>query len=321
MTISKEQLKQIYLTMKRCRAFDERVREEYMKARIPGFAHLSVGQEGVSAGVCCMLRDEDYIFGSHRAHAAVVAKGAKFDRLMAELFGRETGYCKGKAGSLHLHAIEHNVLLCTGTVGGQIPPSVGVALACKMNKWDRIVVCFFGDGATNTGAFHEAVGMAAAYDLPVLFVCENNQYAVSIYWKDYLKLDSIADRAKGYGIPGISVDGMDAIAMAEVTAEAIEKIRQGGGPIIIEGNCYRYYGQAVGVYDDLSYRTKEEIEGWKKRDPIKKMYSVLLETGLMTEEEDREIDANLSQELDQAVEFALNSPEPDVEEALKDLYV
>jgi len=319
MKISEEKLKQIYLTMKRCRAFDERVREEYMKARISGWAHLSVGQEAVSSGICCMLREDDYVLGSHRGHANVVAKGAKYDRLMAELFGRETGYCKGKAGSLHLHAIEHNVLLCVGMVGSQIPIASGVALACKKKNWDRVAVCFFGDGATNTGAFHEGVVMAAAYGLPVIFVCENNQYAVSAHWRDFIKLESIADRAKGYGIPGLSVDGMDAIAVAEAAAEAIEKVRKGGGPVFIEAHCYRYYGQSTQI-DRVETRMQEEIEEWKKRDPIKRMYSVLSERGLITEKENHEIDTRLLQELDQAVEFALQSPEPKIEEALIDLY-
>lgn len=319
MKISEERLKQIYFTMKRSRAFDERVREEYRRARIPGFAHLSIGQEGVSSGVCCMLRKDDYVLGSHRGHGIAVAKGGEFHRLMAELFGRESGYCRGKAGSLHLHDIEHNLLACVGIVGAQIPIASGVALACKKKGWDRVVACFFGDGATNTGAFHEGVGMAAAYSLPVIFVCENNQYAVSLHWKDYLKIGSIADRARGYGIPGVTVDGMDAIAVAEVAGEAIEKARKGKGPMFIEGHCYRFYGQACGFYDEQLF-PKEEIEAWKKRDPIKKMYSVLSELGLLTDEEDREIDRRLSQELDEAVEFALESKKPGAEEVMRDLY-
>jgi len=319
MRISEGKLKQIYVTMKRSRAFDERVREEYRKARIPGFAHLSIGQEAISSAVCCMLRPDDYVLGSHRGHGLAVAKGASYDRLMAELFGRETGYCRGKAGSLHLHDIEHGLLACVGIVGAHIPIAAGVGLACKKKKWDRVVACFFGDGSTNTGAFHEGVGMAAAYNLPVIFVCENNQYAVSLHWRDYLKIDTIADRAKGYGITNVSVDGMDAIAVAEVAAEAIEKARKGGGPIFIEGHCYRFYGQACGFYDEHLF-PKEEVEAWKKRDPIKKMYSVLLDSGLITEKEDHEIDLQLSQELDKAVEFALKSSEPKVEEVFQDLY-
>jgi pyruvate dehydrogenase E1 component alpha subunit len=320
MKISEERLKQIYLLMKRCRVFDERVREEYFKARIKGFAHVSVGEEAISAGVSCWLREDDYVLGSHRAHANTVAKGAQFDRLMAELFGKTTGYCKGKAGSLHMHAIEHNVLLCSGMVGSQTPVASGVALGSKKQGWDRVTVCYLGDGATNTSAFHEGVGMAAAFSLPVLFVCENNQYAMSNYWKDYMKITNIADRAKGYGIPGITVDGMDAIAVAEVAGEAIEKIRKGKGPIFIEALCYRFYGHACGLYADESFRSQDELEAWKKRDPIPHMYTVLSEMGLITEKEDKEMDLKLQQEIDQAVEFALKSPEPEIDEALVDLY-
>lgn len=193
------------------------------------------------------------------------------------------------------------------------------SLACKMKNWQRVTVCFLGDGATFTGAFHEGVGIAAAFDLPVIFVCENNQYAISTYWKDYLKLQYIAARAKGYGIPGVSVDGMDAKAVAEAASDAIEKARKGGDPTFIEGRTYRYYGH--GQYDPgNTYRTKEELEQWKRKDPIEKLYSFLLKESLIIEEENEEIEVNLSQELDEAVEFALKSPEPKTEEACKDIY-
>jgi TPP-dependent pyruvate/acetoin dehydrogenase alpha subunit len=319
MKLRNEKLKEIYLLMKRCRAFEERAVIEYRKGNIPGFVHTSIGQEAISGAVCAMLQKEDYILTTHRGHSDILAKGARFDKMMAELFAKKTGYCKGKVGSMHIVAPECNVLGCSAIVGAGIPIASGVALACKMKNWRRVTVCFLGDGTTFTGAFHEGVGIAAALDLPVLFVCENNQYAISTYWKDYLKLENIAARAKGYGIPGISVDGMDAKAIAEAAGDAIERAREGGGPTFIEGRTYRYYGH--GQYDPgTTYRTKEEVEKWKKKDPIKKLYSFLLQEGLITEVENQEIEAKLSRELDEAVKFALESPEPEIEEAGQDIY-
>lgn len=319
MKINNEKLKEIYLTMKRCRAFEERVVMEYRKGRIPGFVHTSVGQEAIPSAVCCLLEKDDYILATHRGHSEIIAKGAKLDKMMAELFARETGYCKGKGGSMHMIATECNVLGSSAIVGAGVPIACGVALASKMKNLRRVTVCFLGDGATFTGAFHEGVGIAAAFDLPVVFVCENNQYAVSTYWKDYLKLENIADRAQGYGIPGVSIDGMDAIAIAKAAGDAIERARKGGGPTLIEGRTYRYYGH--GQYDPgTTYRTRDEVEEWKRKDPVKRLYSFLSEKGLITEVENQEIDAKLSRELDEVVEFALKSPEPKIEEALMDVY-
>jgi len=319
MKVSNEKLKEIYLLMKRCRVFEERAVMEYRKGLIPGLLHTSVGQEAISAAVCAMLQKEDYILTTHRGHSDIISKGARFDKMMAELFARKTGYCKGKAGSMHIVVPERNVLGCSAIVGAGVPIACGVAMACKMKNWGRVTVCFLGDGATFTGAFHEGVGIAAAFDLPAVFVCENNQYAVSTYWKDYLKLQNIAARSKGYGIPGGSVDGMDAKAIAEAAGDAIERARAGGGPTFIEGRTYRYYGH--GQYDPgTTYRTKEELEKWKKKDPIERLYFFLLREGLVTEQENEEMDASLSRELDEAVDFALKSPEPEIEESLTDVY-
>jgi TPP-dependent pyruvate/acetoin dehydrogenase alpha subunit len=317
--VTKEKLKEIYLLMKRCRAFEERVGMEYRKGRIPGFMCSSFGQEAIPSAVCTMLQKDDYILTTHRCHSDIISKGARFDKMMAELFGRKTGYCMGKVGSMHILAPECNVIASSGIIGESIPIACGVALACKMKNWGRVTVCFLGDGATFTGAFHEGIGVAAAFDLPVVFVCENNQYAISTSWKDYFKLPNIADRAKGYGIPGVSVDGMDAKAIAEVAGDAIERARGGGGPTFIEGRTYRYYGHAQ--HDvNTPYRTKEEVEMWKRKDSIKKLYSFLLKENLITEKEDQEIDAELLRELDEAVQFALESPEPENEQALRDIY-
>jgi len=319
MEVTAEILKRIYYLMNRCRIFEERAVVEYQKGRIPGFVHTSIGQEAVPSAVCAMLKKDDFIFATHRGHSHIIAKGAKFDKMMAELFAKKSGYCNGKGGSMHIIAPECNVLGCSGIVGSNIPISCGAALAIKMKKWERVIVCFLGDGATFTGAFHEGLGIASAFDLPVVYVCDNNQYAISTNWKDYVKLEHLADRAKGYGIPGISVDGMDAKALAEVAGDAIERARAGGGPTFIEGRTYRYYGH--GQYDTgETYRTKEEVENWKRKDPITNLYSFLLKQGIMTEEENEKMKNALLNEIEDAVNFALESPEPDSAEAYVGMY-
>ena len=319
MKVTDEKLKEIYIMMKRCRAFSERALSEYQRGLVPANLHPGIGQEAVGCGVCCLLRKDDYIIPYLRYNDAI-AKGANLKKIWAELLTRKTGCGGGKVGYLHLFDLDYNIMPPSGIVGGTLSLASGIALACKKRKEDRVTVCFFGDGATSTGAFHEGMGMAAAYDLPVVFVCENNQYAISTYWKKFIKLENIAERAHGYGIPGISVDGMDAIAVAEAAGDAIERARKGKGPTFIEGRNYRYHGH--GPFEDgLRYRTKEEIEEWKKRDPVKGLYSFLLKQRLITEEEEREIDNKLSQEMDEAVEFALNSPEPTTDDVMKNIYV
>jgi len=237
---------------------------------------------------------------------------------MAEFFAKETGCSKGKGG-LHLAATELNILGVNGIVGDNIPISSGVALGCKMQKLDRVVACFFGDGATNSGAFHEGVGLAAIWELPVVFVCENNQYQQSTPLKNYTRLKDLSERAKGYGIPGVTVDGNDAVAIAEVASQAIESVRGGSGPILIVGNTYRYYGHHMGD-PGTSYRTKEEVEEWKRRDAIARLRTYLLQKKIATELELREIDNATERELNGAVKFATESPEPGIEEATKDNY-
>lgn len=319
MTLDKEKLKQIYTIMVRIRAFEERAMAEYHKGNVPGFLHVSIGQEAIPAGVCAMLEENDYIFSTHRGHGDIIAKGARLDRMMAELFGRETGYCKGRGGSLHIAALDRNILGATGIVGSGIPIASGVALGCKMQNFDRVIVCFFGDGATCTGAFHEGVGLAAIWDLPVIFVCQNNQYQQSTPVRDYTKLKRLSDRAKAYGIPGATVDGNDAVAVAQEADMAIKRARGGGGPTLLEGVTYRYYGHHVGD-PGTSYRTKEEVEQWKKRDAIDRLRAKLMAEKMMTGAEVEEIGASAGRELEEAVKFALESPEAKAEDALMDIY-
>lgn len=317
--IENAKLREIYTTMVRIRTFEERAIAEYRKGNIPGFIHSSIGQEVIPAAVCAFLREDDYVLSTHRGHHDIIAKGARLDRMMAELFAKETGYCKGKGGSMHIAAVDLNILGATGIVGDGIPIASGVALGCKMQKLDRVVVCFFGDGATCSGAFHEGVGLAAIWDLPVVFVCQNNLYQQSTPIKDYTKLEHLADRAKAYGIPGVTVDGNDAVAVAEVASKEIERTREGRGPILIVGNTYRFYGHHMGD-PGTSYRTKEEVERWKKQDPIERFRGQLLQKKILTESEIEEIQTAAMRELDEAVRFATESPEPGLEEALKDVY-
>ena len=317
--IEAAKLKEIYTTMVRIRFFEERAIKEYRTKGLPGFVHPSIGQEAIPSAICAFLLEDDYVISTHRGHGDIIAKGARLDRMMAELFAKETGYCRGKGGSMHIAAVDLNILGATGIVGDGIPIASGVALACKMKNLDRVVVAFFGDGATNSGAFHEGVGLAAVWGLPVLFVCQNNQYQQSTPTRGYTRLSDLSDRAKAHGIPGITVDGNDAIAVAEVAIEAIENARKGRGPIFIVANTYRTGGHHMGD-PGTSYRTKEEVEEWKKRDPIKRLRDQLVQNKVATESELDEVENTTMRELDKAVEFAIESPEPKVEEALEDIY-
>jgi len=316
--IDAAKLKEIYTTMVKIRFFEERAITEYRKG-LPGFVHPSIGQEAIPAGVCAFLREDDYTITTHRGHGDIIAKGAQLDRMMAELFAKKTGYCKGKGGSMHIADVDRNILGATGIVGDGIPIAAGVGTALKMQGLDSIMVAFFGDGATNSGAFHEGMGLASAWRLPVLFVCQNNQYQQSTPTRDYTRLTDIADRAKAYGIPGITVDGNDAVAVAEVAREAIEKCRKGEGPILIVGNTYRTVGHHMGD-PGTSYRSKEEVEEWKKKDPIKRLRQQLVQSKMATDAELDEIENKVLRELDEAVKFAQESPEPAPEEALEDIY-
>ena len=316
--IDAAKLKEIYTNMVKIRFFEERAITEYRKG-LPGFVHSSIGQEAIPAGVCAFLREDDYTITTHRGHGDIIAKGAQLDRMMAELFAKKTGYCKGKGGSMHIADVSRNILGATGIVGDGIPIAAGVGAALKMQGLDSIMVAFFGDGATNSGAFHEGIGLATAWCLPVLFVCQNNQYQQSTPMRDYCRITDIADRAKAHGIPGITVDGNDAVAVAEVAREAIEKCRKGEGPILIVGNTYRTVGHHMGD-SGTSYRPKEEIEEWKKKDPIKRLRQQMVQNKTATDAELDEIENNVLRELDEAVKFAQESPEPAPEEALEDIY-
>jgi len=299
------------------RTFEERAEELYMEGKIWGTFHLYVGEEAVAVGACYALRADDYITSTHRGHGHCIAKGADVKRMMAELLARDTGYCHGLGGSMHIADVEKGNLGATGIVGSGIPIATGAALGCKLQKNDKVVLCFFGDGAANTGAFHESVNMAAIFNLPVVFICENNMYAMSFPAQKAFALPDIAERAKGYGIPGVSIDGNNVLEVYETAQIAIERARQGEGPTFIEARTYRWKGHSKS--DRQAYRTKEEVREWMNKDSIKFLEKHLREE-TVREEELENIKKQVEREIEEAINFALESPEPTLEEARRMVY-
>ncbi|UFJ43422.1 pyruvate dehydrogenase (acetyl-transferring) E1 component subunit alpha [Brevibacillus humidisoli] len=302
------------------RRFEEKVNEKFLAGDIPGFVHLYIGEEATAVGVCSALTRADYITSTHRGHGHTIAKGADVKRCMAELYGRKTGYCKGKGGSMHIADFGVGMLGANGVVGGGINLAAGAALAVQLRKAKEVAVCFFGDGASNRGTFHEGLNMAAVWKLPVVFVCENNQWASTTPLHEATAVTDISQRATSYAIPGVMVDGNDVFAVYEAAQQAVERARQGEGPTLLECKTYRIKGHFVG--DPEQYRTREEVMAqMEERDPIKKLLERILADELLTEEQLREIERKVEQDVAEAVRFAEESPFPDPEEAFEDLYV
>jgi pyruvate dehydrogenase E1 component alpha subunit len=264
------------------------------------------------------LRPDDLILSTHRGHGHCIAKGADLNRMMAEFIGKETGYCRGRGGSMHIADIEGGNLGANGVVAGGVPIAVGVGLSLKMQKRDQIILCFFGDGAANLGPFHEALNMAAIWTLPVVYVCENNQYAMSYPVRKAFAIERISDRAAAYGMPGVTVDGNDVLAVHEAVSEGVQRAREGGGPSLIENVTYRWRGHSRS--DVNRYRTKEEIESWQAKCPIERFSKHLLEEGVLTEEEIDRIEETSYADIDAAVEFSEASPDPDLETIEEGVY-
>ncbi len=305
--------------MLRIRRSEERVAEYFAAGKIPGFVHLYIGEEAVAVGVMAHLRDNDYISSTHRGHGHFIAKGGSLKGLWAELMGKKTGTCKGKGGSMHIADLEIGELGANGIVGGGIPHAVGAALAFKLAGTDRVAVSFFGDGASNQQNFHEAINLAAIWRLPVVFVCENNLYQISLPYSKQQAIKSVAERGAAYGIPGVSVDGQDVLAVYEVAREAIERARRGEGPTLIEAKTYRFRGHFEG--DPQIYRSEDEIKWWmENKDPIKLFAEKLLSKGIVTEQELKNIDEKVKREVAEAIEFAEKSPYPEPSDLYSDVF-
>lgn len=316
--MEKQEQLHLYQEMLRIRQFEEKVRELAMANRLPGFFHLYVGEEAVAVGVCSKLNRDDYITSTHRGHGHLLAKGGDMKRAMAELYAKETGYNKARGGSMHIAAPEVGMLGANGIVGAGIPIATGAAFSAKYQKNGRVAVAFFGDGATSQGTFHEALNIGASFNLPVIYVCENNLYGVSTRQSKVRKLVDIAERAKAYDMPGVIVDGNDVEAVQAAMAEAVARARNGEGPTLLECKTYRHYTHFVGEPDN--YRPKEEVAEWKAKDPIKAYAAKLLQNGTATQKELDEILAAVDAEVEAAVAFAEASPKARPETVFDDVY-
>ncbi|UCE97057.1 MAG: thiamine pyrophosphate-dependent dehydrogenase E1 component subunit alpha [Candidatus Bathyarchaeota archaeon] len=300
------------------RLFEEKVFELYGQNIVPGTIHLYIGEEAIAAGVCSNLRKDDYIVSTHRGHGHCIAKGARLDMTMAEILGKKTGYCRGKGGSMHIADFSVGMLGATAVVGAGIPIATGAGLSIKLRGTDQVVACFFGDGAANQGTFHEGINLAAVWKLPVVFICENNLYAMGTCQSQVMLIKDIAERATAYGIPGVSVNGNDAIAVYETAEKAIKHARHGNGPSLIECKTYRHKGHSR--FDPATYRPKEEVEEWLKKDPIQNLKRQLLEKGYLLNAGMAQIEREVNDIIEKAAQFAIDSPYPPPEEALENVY-
>ena len=318
MEIPRETLLLMYERMLKIRHFEGRVKDLFAAGEMPGFVHLYLGQEAVAVGACAALRDDDYITSTHRGHGHIIAKGGDLKRMMAELYGKASGYNKGKGGSMHIADPSLGILGANGIVGAGLPIATGAALSAKLRKSGQVAVCFFGDGASNQGTFHESINIAAAFDLPAVYVCENNLYAVGTRQSNVRKVEDIADRGTGYAIPGLAVDGNDVIAVYEACKAAVDRARSGQGPAIVECKTYRWRTHFEGEPD--TYRPPAEVKAWMEREPIAPYRRLLVEQSVLTATEADEIEVLVRKEVDEAVEFARQSPLPRPESALEDLW-
>jgi pyruvate dehydrogenase E1 component alpha subunit len=300
------------------RKFEETAEASYMRGLIHGTMHLSIGQEASAVGSTLPLRRDDYILSTHRGHGHCIAKGADPARMFAEFFGKENGYCRGRGGSMHIADVEGGNLGANGIVAGGLPIAVGVGMSITMQKQDRVCMVFFGDGATNEGAFHEALNMASIWKLPIVFVCENNKYGMSMDIARAMAVPNVADRASAYAMPGVAVDGNDLAAVVAAARPAVARARSGGGPTLVECKTYRLRGHSKS--DRNLYRTKEEIETWRENDAIRRLEKELLAQDRFAEAELRAIEQAAQQTIDSALAFAKASPDPEPSDLTRDVY-
>jgi pyruvate dehydrogenase E1 component alpha subunit len=316
--LTKERKIEFLRTILKIRRFEEKTIQMYQVAKIWGYLHPYIGEEAIAAGACAAINKSDYIMSTHRGHGHSIAKGADLNRMMAELLGKATGYCKGRGGSMHIADTELGMLGANGIVGGGIPISVGAGFSCKMEGEGRVTVCFFSDGASNNGVFHEALNMAAIFNLPVVYLCENNMYAISMSSCDSIACKDIANRAAAYNIPGVIVDGSDPEAVYKVVAEAVELARQGKGPSLIEAKTYRFGGHHPN--DPAEYRDKQEAEFHKReKDPVINYKKRLLEEKVISQPEIDAMEKEIITVVEDSVKFAEESPEPSLEKFLEEV--
>ena len=316
--LSKEKLVDLYRQMLTIRAFEEKLLEANERHLITGTAHTYIGEEAVAVGVCAALDEGDYLTSTHRGHGHAIARGMDVNRMLAEILGRATGYCKGKGGSMHITDMSLGMLGADGIVGGGIPMAVGAALACRNRGRSQVAVSFFGDGASNQGSFHEGLNFAAVQNLPVILVCENNHWALSASVAKTTSVSDIATRAAGYSVPGMVVDGNNVQEVYDVAAQAVQRARSGEGPSLIECKTYRWHPHSV--YTTTDPRPGDEVDMWKRKDPIARFSKVLNEDKIISSEEDQEIRNQVDQLMAEAEKFALDSPYPEPEDAINDVY-
>lgn len=312
---SADQAHEMLMKMMLIRCFEEKAEELFALGRVHGTMHLSIGQEASAVGLSTAMSPTDYLLNTHRGHGHCLAwYGSSPDLMMAEFMGKEAGYCRGRGGSMHIANVDTNNLGANGIVGGGLPISVGVGLTIKLRKTDQVVAAVFGDGGANTGAFHESVNMASIWDLPVIYFCENNQYAMSMAFKRAFNIDHVSDRASAYGITGVTVDGNDLLAVYDAAVEAVARARRGEGPTLIESRTYRWKGHSKS--DKQAYRTREEVKEWQDKEPIRRFATFLG----MSDDEREALHAQARQRIDESVVFSENSPEPDVADIMEGVY-
>ena len=317
MALSKKTHEELYRKMVQTREFEEKAAKLFIQGKVHGTAHFCIGEEATGIGVCSALEKEDYILQTHRGHNQGIGKGMDINRMMAEFLGKETGYCKGKGGCMHIADFSVGSLGANGIVGGGIPIATGAALSQKYKGQKNITVCFFGDGATNEGAFHESLNLASVWKLPVLFVCTNNLYGMSTSVEKSMNITDISVRADSYGMKGLALDGNDVVTIYEETLKAKEYILE-NGPMLMVLNTYRWMGHSKS--DAQLYRTKEEVNAWKEKCPIKRHREYLIESGILSEQEVEAINIQSKQDIEDAVAFAEGSPEPKIENIFDDVY-
>ena len=317
-SLNKKDLLSMYEKMYTIRKFEETTVKYYKTGNIPGFIHLYIGEEAIATGVCTALKKDDYITSTHRGHGHLIAKGGDVRLMMAELFAKSTGYCKAKGGSMHISDLSLGIIGSNGIVGAGFSIATGVGVAAKMRGAGQVCACFFGDGASNRGTFHESANMAAVFKLPIIFVCENNYYGISACTKETMNIQDIVVRASSYGMPGMKVDGNDVITMHNTAKVAVELARNGGGPTLIEACTWRHRGHWEG--DPDNYRNSRQREEWLTRDPIPRLADYLISNTIAAKAEITDIEERVRANIDKAVEFAKNSPVPKPQDLYTDVY-